>query len=160
MGSGYRQALAVLAVLVALVAAGCGSSEETTASKPEHRRLVRYHFIFHASLICKKGLEQADLAMHRAAGKPTPTPPSSAPDWEESFDLPVKVVLPAFRRIMEGLEAQEPPKDYAYRYNAFISRLQADMRQAEAHPGEPISSRPLSNAGKTAYVYGLHACLF
>jgi hypothetical protein len=159
MGIGIKRVLAGVAALLALVAAGCGSSGETTTSKPEDRELVRYHFIFHASIVCKNGLEQADVAMHKAAGEPAPARPSSQPDWE-SVKLPIKVVLPAFRRIAKQLEVLTPPKDYAYRYDAFISRLEADLKQAEANPDEPISSRPLSHAGKTAYVYGLHACLF
>ncbi len=150
-------------LLVALIA-GCGGSDVTstqtaaeTSSKP--RNLSKYHFIFHASIVCKKGLEQADVAMHRAAGKPAPKQPSSAPDWEGS-KLPLKVVLPAFRRITTQLEALEPSQADAYDYDSFVSRLQEELKEAEARPSAPISSRPLAGAGKQAYIWGLHACLF
>lgn len=145
-------------------AIGCGgggsgstSTAAETSSKP--RNLKKYDFIFHASILCKKGLEQADVAMHKAAGEPAPKQPSSAPDWESS-KLPLKVVLPAFRRIATQLEALEPSQADAYDYDSFLSRLKKELREAEAHPSAPISSRPLAGAGKQAYVWGLHACLF
>jgi len=152
-----------MAILV-VVLAGCGgsdsSSTQATAEAPgKPRNLSKYDFIFHASILCKKGLEQADVAMHEAAGEPAPKQPSAAPDWEGS-KLPLKVVLPAFRRIAGQLEALEPSKADAYDYDSFVTRLKKELKEAEAHPGAPISSRPLAGAGKQAYVWGLHACLF
>jgi hypothetical protein len=150
------------AILAIALIAGCGSSDSTsTQAKAEAkpRNLKKYDFIFHASILCKKGLEQADVAMHKAAGEPAPKQPSSAPDWEGSR-LPLKVVLPAFRRIATQLEALEPSQADAYDYDSFLSRLKEELKEAEAHPSAPISSRPLAGAGKQAYVWGLHACLF
>jgi hypothetical protein len=154
--------MAVIALMA--IAVGCGSSDSAstqaeTASSSKPRNVKKYDFIFHASIVCKKGLEQADVAMHEAAGEPAPKQPSSAPDWEGS-KLPLKVVLPAFRRIATQLEALEPSKADAYDYDSFVSRLQKELKEAEAHPSAPISSRPLAGAGKQAYVWGLHACLF
>jgi hypothetical protein len=164
MQRGLQGILAVLALFMVAVAAGCGgggtgTDATETAANGNQVRLQKYHFVFHASIICKKGLEQADVAMHRAAGKPIPQQPSSAPDWQ-SVKLPVKVVLPAFKRIATQLEALEPPEADAYDYGNFLSRLRGELKQAEADPDAPISSRPLAGAGKVAYVWGLHACLF
>jgi hypothetical protein len=150
-------------LLVALIA-GCGGSDSSSTQTAAEtsgapRNLSKYHFIFHASIVCKKGLEQADVAMHKAAGEAAPQQPSSAPNWEGS-NLPLRVVLPAFRRIAGQLEALEPSKADAYDYNSFVSRLQKELKEAEANPSAPISSRPLAGAGKQAYVWGLHACLF
>lgn len=149
-------------IISIVVASGCGGSDSAstvprTASKP--RNLSKYDFIFHASILCKKGLQQADVAMHRAAGEPVPKQPSAQPDWESS-KLPLKVVLPAFRRIAAQLATLEPAKADAYDYNSFVDRLREELKEAEAHPEAPISSRPLAGAGKQAYVWGLHACLF
>ncbi|MEA2959073.1 MAG: hypothetical protein QOJ58_4734 [Alphaproteobacteria bacterium] len=150
------------AILMIGAALGCGggdSGSSAAEAEAKPRDVQKYDFIFHASIVCKKGLEQADVAMHRAAGEPAPKQPSSAPDWEGS-KLPLKVVLPAFRRITSQLEALEPSKADAYDYNSFLSRLREELKEAEAHPGAPISSRPFARAGKQAYVWGLHACLF
>jgi hypothetical protein len=157
-----RTALVGAAIVAIAMAVGCGGSDSgstaaETRAKP--RSLKKYDFVFHASIVCKKGLEQADIAMHKAAGEPAPKQPSSAPDWEGS-KLPLKVVLPAFRRITTELEALEPSQADAYDYNSFVSRLQKELKEAEANPSAPISSRPLAGAGKQAYVWGLHACLF
>jgi len=154
----------VAAAILAVVLSGCGGGGGTTEAAEHPSRAQRtfkqkYRFLFHASIVCKKGLEQADVAMHEAAGQPAPKQPSSAPDWESS-KLPLKVVLPAFRRIADQLAALEPDKEDAYDYDSFVSRLQEELKEAEAHPGAPISSRPLAGAGKQAYVWGLHACLF
>jgi hypothetical protein len=152
------------AIFLLALAAGCGSTDSASTSsqakaESKPRNLKKYDLIFHASTICKKGLEQADVAMHKAAGEPAPTPPSSAPAWESS-KLPLNVVLPAFRRIASQLETLEPEKADAYDYNSFLTRLKDELKEAEAHPGAAISSRPLRGAGKQAYVWGLHACLF
>jgi hypothetical protein len=163
MNRGPQATTLGIVILLAMVAIGCGGGSESssnaaeTSSKP--RNLKKYDFVFHASIICKKGLEEADVAMHKAAGEPAPKQPSSAPDWESS-KLPLRVVIPAFRRIAGQLEALEPSKADAYDYNSFVSRLQKELKEAEANPGAPISSRPLAGAGKQAYVWGLHACLF
>lgn len=152
---------AIVMVAAAIGCGGGGSASTSTAAETESkpRNLKKYDFIFHASILCKKGLEQADVAMHKAAGEPAPKQPSSAPDWESS-NLPLKVVLPAFRRIATQLEALEPSQADAYDYDSFLNRLKKELREAEAHPSAPISSRPLAGAGKQAYVWGLHACLF
>jgi hypothetical protein len=150
------------AIVSIVLAVGCGESDSgstvaETETKP--RNLTKYDFVFHASIVCKKGLEQADVAMHKAAGEPAPKQPSSAPDWEGT-KLPLRVVLPAFHRLTTQLAALEPPKADAYEYESFVNRLQEELKEAEAHPDAPISSRPLRGAGKQAYVWGLHACLF
>src|SRR3954447_3702544 len=157
---GLSAGVAILLVALAARCGGGGSAPAQAAaeSKPP-RNLTKYHFIFHASIVCKKGLEAADVAMHKAAGEPVPPQPSSAPDWE-GVKLPLKVVLPAFRRTAAQLEALEPPKADAYEYDNFVSRLQEELKQAEKHPDAPISSRPLSGAGKAAYVWALPPCLF
>jgi hypothetical protein len=152
------------AAILVVVLAGCGGGGGTTgaAETTSHAQRTfkeKYRFLFHASIVCKKGLEQADVAMRQAAGEPAPKQPSSAPDWESS-KLPLKVVLPAFRRIAGQLDALEPDKEDAYDYNSFVTRLKEELKEAEAHPGAPIRSRPLRGAGKQAYVWGLHACLF
>jgi hypothetical protein len=162
MNRGLQAIWGAALILVIGLAAGCaggGDSTSTQAEAKPPRNLTKYHFIFHASIVCKKGLEAADVAMHKAAGEPVPPQPSSAPDWE-GVKLPLEVVLPAFRRIAAQLEALEPPKADAYDYDNFVSRLREELKQAEKHPDAPISSRPLSGAGKAAYVWGLHACLF
>lgn len=150
------------AVLLIVLVAGCGGNDSpstTTDAGGEPRNLKKYDFVFRASIVCKKGLEQADVAMHKAAGEAAPKQPSSAPDWESS-KLPLKVVLPAFRQIASQLEALEPSQADAYDYNSFLARLKEELKEAEANPDAPISSRPLAGAGKQAYVWGLHACLF
>jgi hypothetical protein len=154
----------VAAAVLVVVLAGCGGGGDSTepAESPALARRVfkeKYRFLFHASIVCKKGLEQADAAMHEALGEPAPKQPSSAPDWESS-KLPLKVVLPAFRQIANQLEALEPDKEDVYDYTSFLARLKEDLEEAEANPEAPISSRPLRGAGKQAYVWGLHACLF
>jgi hypothetical protein len=149
-------------ILSTASAFGCGGSDSgSTAAEKEAkpRNVAKYDFVFRASIICKEGLEEADTAMHKAAGESVPKQPSSAPNWEDS-KLPLKVVLPAFRRIATQLDALEPSEADAYNYNSFVSRLQDELKEAEVNPTAPISSRPLAGAGKQAYVWGLHACLF
>jgi hypothetical protein len=155
--------LAASLVLV-IVIVGCGGSESgSTASSPtiskDSRRKSKLRWEWHATVACKKGMEQADVVMHKAAGKPVPAPPSAAPDWE-GFKLPVRVLLPTFRQTTGELEEVEPDKQDVYDYEQILKRFRLDLRQAEKNPGAPISSRPLASAGKAAYVYGIHACLY
>jgi hypothetical protein len=153
-------------VLIAVFAIGCGSSSETTSSasettatKTKGRKWRKLHWEWHASLACKKGMEQADVVMHKAAGDPAPQPPSASPDWE-SFKVPVKALLPTFRQTITDLEAIAPDGPDAYNYEQILERMRLELKEAERNPDAPISSRPLKGAGKTAYVYGIHACLY
>lgn len=160
------KAVAVGAAFLAVVAAiGCGgdgsSSTVAATGKTEvkGRKWRKLHWEWHASLACKKGMEQADLVMHEAAGKPPPRPPSAFPDWE-SFRVPVKVLLPTFRQTLAELEAIKADTADAYDYDRILERMRLELREAEKRPSAPISSRPLRGAGKTAFVYGIHACLY
>jgi hypothetical protein len=152
------------AIVLAMMALGCGGSETSstaaeTAASTKGRKWRKLNWEWHATLVCKKGMEAADVVMHEAAGEPLPGSPSASPDWE-SFKVPVRVLLPTFRRTAGELEAIEPDGADAYDYGKILERLRIELTQAEAEPNAPISSRPLSGAGKAAYVYGIHACLY
>jgi hypothetical protein len=160
-----KAAWVAIAILIALTATGCGESgssstaSATTAAKAKGRKWIKLHWEWHASLACKKGMEQADEVMHRAAGKPAPHPPSASPSWER-FRVPVKALLPTFRRTLDELEAIKPDAEDAYDYEHILERMRIELKEAEKNPTAPISSRPLKGSGKTAYVYGIHACLY
>jgi len=166
MNPGLKATCAGVAILLVLAAVGCGGGEgsttaaETAAAKTgKGRKWRKLHWEWQATLVCKKGMEQADLVMHKAAGKPAPQPPSASPDWE-SFDVPVTVLLPTFRQTADELEQIEPDQQDAYDYEKILEMLRIELQQAESNPSAPVSSRPLRGAGKTAYVYGIHACLY
>jgi hypothetical protein len=165
MKRGLQAAWVALAMIIAVAAIGCGESgssstaSATTAATTKGRKWRKLHWEWHASLACKKGMEQADLVMHRAAGQPAPQPPSSSPDWE-SFEVPVKALLPTFRQTLADLEAIQPDPQDAYDYEHILERMRLELTEAEKNPTAPISSRPLKGSGKTAYVYGIHACLY
>ena len=153
-------------VLIAAFAIGCGggsepssNASETAATETKGRKWRKLHWEWHASLACKKGMEQADVVMREAAGEPAPQPPSASPDWE-SFEVPVKALLPTFRQTVADLEAIEPDGPDAYNYERILERMRLELKEAERNPDAPISSRPLKGAGKMAYVYGIHACLY
>lgn len=154
--------LAALCALL-LAMAGCGEGGGgSTASAPaskDSRRKSKFRWEWHATVACKKGMERADAVMHKAAGQAVPSSPSAAPDWE-SFKVPVRALLPTFRRTADELEAVQPDKQDVYDYEQILKRFRLDLRQAERNPTAPISSRPLASAGKAAYVYGIHACLY
>lgn len=168
MKRGLQAVWVGVVVSLALLAFGCGGGEETSstasetasaATETKGRKWQKLHWEWHASLACKKGMEQADVVMHKAAGKPAPQPPSAAPDWE-SFKVPVKALLPTFRQTIADLEAIEADGPDAYNYDQILERMRTELKEAERNPEAPISSRPLKGAGKAAYVYGIHACLY
>jgi hypothetical protein len=165
MKRGLQAVWLSVVVLFAVAAVGCGGTEAgstasaTSATKTKGRKWRKLHWEWHASLACKKGMEQADVVMHKAAGQPAPQPPSASPDWE-SFKVPVRVLLPTFRQTVAELEAIKPDGEDAYDYEHILERLRLELKEAEGNPTAPIGSRPLKGAGKTAYVYGIHACLY
>ena len=168
MKRGLKAMWVSVALLLAVTAIGCGggggdgtssTASATAAANSKGRKWRKLHWEWHASLACKKGMEQADVVMHKAAGQPAPKPPSASPDWE-SFKVPVKVLLPTFRQTRADLEAIEADGEDAYDYERILERLRLELKEAEKNPNAPISSRPLRGAGKTAYVYGIHACLW
>ena len=160
------KAAAVGAAILAVVAViGCGGSDSSSTaavaakSEGKGRKWRKLHWEWHATLACKKGMEQADVAMHRAAGEPVPKPPSASPKWE-SFKVPVRALLPTFQQTLVDLEAIAPDGEDAYDYERILERMRIELKEAEKEPDAPISSRPLKGAGKTANVYGIHSCLF
>jgi len=160
-----KAALLGAAILAIAAALGCGSSDnsstaaETTTANAKGRKWKKLHWEWHATLACKKGMEQADVVMHKAAGEPPPKPPSASPDWE-SFKVPVRALLPTFQQTLADLEAIKPDGEDAYDYERILERMRIELKEAEKNPNAPISSRPLKGSGKTAYVYGIHACLY
>jgi hypothetical protein len=151
-------------VLIAVVASGCGGSDgdgakPAAATVNANYKEEKFDLATAATQICKQGLEQADVAMHSAANQPVPKKPSPAPDWE-AVELPVKVVLPAFRRMAWRLGRIKPPAGDEGSYARIMERFRIDLRQVEKHPDRPISSGPFRDVGKAAYAYGIHDCLF
>lgn len=164
MKRGLQAVWVVAVILFAVTAVGCGgSNNSSTAAEaaPPHkgRKWQKLHWEWHASLACKRGMERADVVMHRVAGEPAPKPPSASPQWE-SFNVPVRVLLPTFQQTLADLETIKPDGEDAYDYERILERMRIELKEAEKQPDAPISSRPLRGAGKTAYVYGIHACLF
>jgi hypothetical protein len=164
MKLGLQRVWVGVVVLITALAIGCGGSDEgarTAAAVVTNSRYKeeKLDLVTAATQICKQGLEQADVAMHRAAGEPVPSKPSPAPDWEAT-KLTVRVVLPAFRRMAWRLGRIKPPDGDEGSYARIMERFRSDLRQVKKHPDRPIHSGPFRDVGKAAFAYGIHDCLF
>jgi hypothetical protein len=147
---GIGWALVAGLMAMALVASGCGSGGETTAS------LSRSQFIKQANAMCKRQEEDRNAVIRAAIeGR------------DQSKVLPLaqreKVILeilPPYEEVPEKLEAMGPPEGDDGQVEAIIEAMEQAAREVKANPGAALkSTKQFFQANKLSSEYGLTECV-
>jgi hypothetical protein len=151
-----KRLIAMLACVmaIAIVAAGCGSGDDST----ETVVLTKAEFIKQGDAICAKGSKQIeDEADEFAEENDIDINNPSKGDQEEVI---VTVVVPSLQTQADELSELGAPDGEEEKAEAMIAALEAGAEELEDEPGTLLENEadPLGGANKIAHEFGFKEC--
>jgi hypothetical protein len=133
-----------LAVLVALLVAGCGGSEET---------VTKSDFVRQGNAVCGKWQQARGDRFREINSKFKP------PVTQAKREKAILYVLEPYEDAIEGLKELDPPAGEEEKVEAMINAMEEGLKQGQANPGSLISSSTAFTKGnKLTEEYGLKEC--
>ena len=146
--SGYMGSL--LAVLLLLVASGCGGDGDESASAAEP--LSKSEFVRRADAACEKAEELKTRQVEELLGTQART--GRVPDRKIEAAI-VEGVLPVYKALIADLSRLAPPVKDKPQVTAFIGSYKAALKDAEADPSRLMTTNPFAKAYVAARRYGI-----
>jgi hypothetical protein len=155
MGLGGRYGAVAAALAVAgLLFTGCGGSSDSEDQRP----LSKAAYVKQANQICKKGLEEKDLAVSTGLKA---IPRSEFPTLSDQRLTELSEgIFPAYRKMTARLSSLSPPVNDRATVKKIVKRFEALMKKVEADPILMVEGSPFHPAGIAAEAYGLDDCTF
>lgn len=145
MNKGAIGSIVGLAIMVALIVAGCGGGGGETVTKSD--------FVRQGNAVCGKWQQARGEAFREVNSKFKP------PVTQAKREKAILFVLEPYEDAIEGLKELEPPAGEEEKVEAIIDSMEEGYNQAKANPGTLVSSSaPFSKANKLTEEYGLKEC--
>jgi hypothetical protein len=136
---------------IGVIAAGCGSSSDSTSS------LTKAEFIKQADAICTAG-NKSDEAEFEAYAKENGLE-NKEPSDAQKEELVTDVVLPSISKQGEEISALGAPSGEEDQVNAIVDGIEGAVEEAEGDPSVVLSGPgPFKEVDKLAKDYGLTVC--
>ncbi len=152
MGTG-RGTFVAVAMVIALVVAGCGGGDSSTAGDS----ISKEEFVAKANAICKDGTERLQAAIGRILkDQPNITKVSQA----EQEKIVITVLVPNVSKEVKELRALGSPDGDEERVDAMVTALEEGVETAERDPQAVTKSSDaiFGIASRIAGEYGLTTC--
>jgi len=145
-------------VVLALVAAGCGSDGDSTAADESSASLSKAEFIKKGDEICKETdkIQNKDIRLYLVEN-----PGSSGK--KEDVEKVIKVGLQQIKVEAEELEALGAPEGDEEKIEAIVAGIEDGMKKAEEDPVSTNKSgpgNPFATVDKLTTDYGFKVCNF
>jgi hypothetical protein len=143
--------LAVSALAVGLVAAGCGSSNDNSTSTSS---LTKAEWIAKADAICQAGNQEINAAAHQQF------PNNQKPSQADQQSFATGSVIPSVQKQLDQIKALGAPSGDETQVNAILDAVSADLDKVKSDPSLVTSNSgdPFADANKLATAYGLKVC--
>jgi len=138
--------LAIAVVLIAGVAAGCGSSSNDTTSTAA---ISKTEFLAKGNAICKAG-DAKQTAAQEALGKN----PSAA----QFSSFTTNTLIPNIQSQIDQVKALGAPSGDEAKVNSMLAMAQADLDKIKSNPALLQQGDQFVNFEKVAHPYGLTSC--
>jgi hypothetical protein len=137
-------------VAIAVIAAGCGSSDDESITKAE--------FIKQGDAICKTGSAELETEVESYA-KENDISLKAEPTPDQLEEISENVVVPAIRGQLEGLQELGVPSEEEDVANELLVALEEGVEKGEEDPAAFVSDEDvLADANKLANEYGFKEC--
>jgi hypothetical protein len=155
--------LGMIAVGIALVAAGCGGDDDddtaattTTAATGAAggEPLSKQQFISEANAICKQGNKEIDQAAREVFDRGNP------PSQEEQEQFITEQALPNTQAQIDGIRALTPPEGDEEQITTILDEAQQVVDELEQDPSSLTEGGqdPFADVNKQLREYGITAC--
>ena len=145
-------ALIAATMAIALVAAGCGDSDDDTTTAS----ITKAEFLKQGNAICKAGNDEIDSEFEKFAEENNLSEdeePTQAQFEEAAEDF----LLPSVSRQVEEVRALGVPEGEEDAVNAFLDSAEAEVEAIEADPSL-LEGDAFEDVNKEADAIGLSAC--
>jgi hypothetical protein len=155
--------LGMIAVGIALVAAGCGGDDDddtaaTTTTGATGAAggapLSKEQFIAEANAICKQGTKELDQAAGEVFGK------GQEPSQEEQERFITETALPNTQAQIDAIRALTPPEGDEEQITAILDEAQQELDELEQDPGSLTEGGedPFADVNRMLREYGITTC--
>jgi hypothetical protein len=153
-----KRLIALLAgvMAMAIVAAGCGSSDDSTDTVVV---LTKTEFIKQGDAICKKGSEQIEDEANAFAEENNID--TNKPTKKEQEEVISGVLGPALQKQADEISALAAPDGDSEKVEAILAALESGAEELEDDPGsllEESGTGPLDEANELANEFGFKQC--
>jgi hypothetical protein len=152
-----KRLIALLAgvMAIAIVVAGCGSSDDTTETTAE---LTKVEFIKQGDAICKKGSDQIEEEVDTFAEENDVD--TENPSKEDQEEVIAEVVTPSLQTQADELGQLGAPSGEEDEVAAIIEALEAGAEELENDPASLLTegAGPLDEANQLATEFGFKEC--
>jgi hypothetical protein len=137
-----------LALVTALVAAGCGgdSDDDSTTSS-----LAKPAWIAKADAICQQGNQEIEQAANEQFGKQ-----EQEPSDEQIQQFTNETVVPSVQKQIDQIRELGAPSGDEDQVNEILDTVQADIDKAKS--ATTLPDEPFANGNALATRYGLKVC--
>lgn len=137
-------------LMVALIAAGCGSSSsDSSTAATVTGPLTKAAFVVKANAICVKGTIQTEKAGSSLGNNPT--------EQEAAVAVPAKFV-PAVQAQIDELKALSAPGGEQATVTNMLALAQADLNKVKSDPKLAFETKTFADFATVAHAYGLKSC--
>jgi hypothetical protein len=138
--------LAIAAVLIAGIAAGCGSSNSSDTSTAA---ISKQEFLAKGNAICKAGDAKQTAAQESLGKNPTAAQTSS---------YITNTLIPNIQSQIDQVRALGAPSGDEAKVNSMLDMAQADLDKIKSNPALLQQGDQFVNFEKVAHPYGLTSC--
>jgi hypothetical protein len=151
--------LALLAsvVAIALVAAGCGSSSDTTEESTSEATLTKSEFLKQGNAICAAGNKEIEEGFEEF-GKENNLSENKAPTEAQFEEISETVLVPGVSKQLEGLRSLGTPEGDEGELDELLSNAEGELEEVEEDPSVLSKEDPFAEVNKEARAYGLTVC--
>jgi len=141
---------------LALIAAGCGSSDDSTDTVEETVTLSKTEFIKQGDQICERAEKESETeAEEFAEENDFELEKASEEQLEEAIG---EVLVPALDRQVEEIKALGAPEGDEEQVEAITAALEDASADVADDPSQAFEGEPLEKASKLAKEYGFEVC--
>lgn len=151
-----KRLIAVLAgiVAIAVIAAGCGSSSDSTSSAS----LTKAEYIKQGDALCKKGSSEIEAEVETYAQENNISL-KSEPSKAQLEAISEDVIIPAVQSQLDGLKGLGTPTEEEDKSNEVLEALEEGIEKGEEDPGAFVEGEgTLGKANKLAKEFGFTVC--
>jgi hypothetical protein len=135
--------------MLALLAAGCGSSSSNSTAATVTGPLTKAEFVAQANAICVKGTERTEKAGQSLGHSPT--------EQEAAVAVPAKFV-PAVQTQIDELKTLRAPTGEEAAVASMLSLAQSDLDKVKSEPKLAFETKTFADFAAVAHAYGLKSC--
>jgi outer membrane murein-binding lipoprotein Lpp len=151
-------ALSAAVVVGAMLAAGCGSNDQSTEGGEEAATpLTKAQFVEKAESLCQQS-NQSRFAIVEKEAKEIKKRTGSPPTRQELERMTRETMIPSINKLIDDLSALTPPQKDSKTIESMLQKFEEGVQAAETDPAKFIEGGLFESVDKAFAAYGMDGC--